>query len=213
MRAFRRGEGANRVRLPGVRREGACAGAAAARSARPGTRSKRRSSARRRRRARTGGTAAHGRRAGRRRPARPLRLAEIDVADFDRLPVGIEEFGRVLGGGIVRGSLVLIGGDPGVGKSTLLAQVCDEVAQAERPGPVRLGRGVAGADRAAGAPAGPGRARTCCSPATPTSARSSRRSRTPGRAWSWSTRSRASTAPTSSRRRAASASFASARCA
>lgn len=60
---------------------------------------------------------------------RPLRLHEIDVADFDRLPVGIEEFGRVLGGGIVRGSLVLIGGDPGVGKSTLLVQVCDEVAK------------------------------------------------------------------------------------
>ncbi|HZO05188.1 MAG TPA: DNA repair protein RadA [Solirubrobacterales bacterium] len=65
--------------------------------------------------------------------ARPLRLAEIDVNDFDRLPVGIEEFGRVLGGGIVRGSLVLIGGDPGVGKSTLLAQVCDEVAKRNGP--------------------------------------------------------------------------------
>ena len=60
---------------------------------------------------------------------RPLRLAEIDIAELDRLPVGIEEFGRVLGGGIVRGSLVLIGGDPGVGKSTLLVQVCDEVAK------------------------------------------------------------------------------------
>lgn len=65
---------------------------------------------------------------------RPLRLDEIDVADFDRLPVSIEEFGRVLGGGIVRGSLVLIGGDPGVGKSTLLVQVGDAVAQ--RNGPV-----------------------------------------------------------------------------
>src|SRR5918998_93429 len=66
-------------------------------------------------------------------PARPVRLAEIDVADFDRLPVGIEEFGRVLGGGIVRGSLVLIGGDPGVGKSTLLVQVSDLVARASGP--------------------------------------------------------------------------------
>ncbi|MCC7370609.1 MAG: DNA repair protein RadA [Chloroflexi bacterium] len=65
---------------------------------------------------------------------RPLRLHEIDVADFDRLAVGIDEFGRVLGGGIVPGSLVLIGGDPGVGKSTLLAQVCNAVA--ERNGPV-----------------------------------------------------------------------------
>src|SRR5689334_12937646 len=65
--------------------------------------------------------------------SRPLRLDEIDVADFDRLAVGIEEFGRVLGGGIVPGSLVLIGGDPGVGKSTLLAQVCDEVARLNGP--------------------------------------------------------------------------------
>ncbi|MCC6174798.1 MAG: DNA repair protein RadA [Chloroflexi bacterium] len=64
---------------------------------------------------------------------RPLRLAEIDTADFDRLPVPMEEFGRVLGGGIVRGSLVLIGGDPGVGKSTLLVQVSDLVAQANGP--------------------------------------------------------------------------------
>ncbi|MGE3270432.1 MAG: DNA repair protein RadA [Chloroflexota bacterium] len=66
--------------------------------------------------------------------SRPLRLSEIDVADVDRLAVGIDEFGRVLGGGVVPGSLVLIGGDPGVGKSTLLAQVCDEVAK--RNGPV-----------------------------------------------------------------------------
>jgi DNA repair protein RadA/Sms len=65
--------------------------------------------------------------------SRPLRLDEIDVADFDRLAVGIQEFGRVLGGGIVPGSLVLIGGDPGVGKCTLLAQVCDEVAKLNGP--------------------------------------------------------------------------------
>src|SRR3954451_6605897 len=65
--------------------------------------------------------------------SRPVRLADIDVTDFDRLAVGIEEFGRVLGGGVVPGSLVLIGGDPGVGKSTLLAQVCDEVAKRNGP--------------------------------------------------------------------------------
>jgi DNA repair protein RadA/Sms len=62
-------------------------------------------------------------------PARPLRLADIDTADFHRLPVGIDEFSRVLGGGVVRGSLTLIGGDPGVGKSTLLTQVANEVAR------------------------------------------------------------------------------------
>ncbi len=64
---------------------------------------------------------------------RPVRLHEIEAADFDRLPVPMEEFSRVLGGGIVRGSLVLIGGDPGVGKSTLLVQVSDLVARASGP--------------------------------------------------------------------------------
>jgi DNA repair protein RadA/Sms len=67
---------------------------------------------------------------GHRNPAsRPLRLADIDTADFDRLPVAMAEFARVLGGGIVKGSVTLIGGDPGVGKSTLLSQVADQVAQ------------------------------------------------------------------------------------
>jgi DNA repair protein RadA/Sms len=66
---------------------------------------------------------------GQQRASRPLRLAEIDTADFDRLPIAIAEFARVLGGGIVKGSLTLIGGDPGVGKSTLLSQVADQVAR------------------------------------------------------------------------------------
>jgi DNA repair protein RadA/Sms len=61
--------------------------------------------------------------------ARPLRLGEIESADFDRIPVGIDEVARVLGGGIVKGSLTLIGGDPGVGKSTLLTQVANTVAE------------------------------------------------------------------------------------
>lgn len=52
---------------------------------------------------------------------------------FERLHVPMEEFARVLGGGIVRGSLVLVGGDPGVGKSTLLTQVCAQVAQTTGP--------------------------------------------------------------------------------
>src|SRR5215510_13809700 len=47
----------------------------------------------------------------------------VDGAEQDRLPSGIGEFDRVLGGGIVPGSLVLIGGEPGIGKSTLLLQV------------------------------------------------------------------------------------------
>lgn len=63
------------------------------------------------------------------RGTRPLRLDEIDASGFDRIQVPIGEFARVLGGGIVRGSLVLVGGDPGVGKSTLLSQVCQAVAR------------------------------------------------------------------------------------
>jgi DNA repair protein RadA/Sms len=61
--------------------------------------------------------------------ARPMRLAELEQADFDRLPVAMSEVARVLGGGIVKGSLTLIGGDPGVGKSTLLSQIADDVAR------------------------------------------------------------------------------------
>src|SRR5262249_30623148 len=47
----------------------------------------------------------------------------IDVSEAERMPSGIDEFDRVLGGGIVPGSMVLIGGEPGIGKSTLLLQV------------------------------------------------------------------------------------------
>ena len=48
------------------------------------------------------------------------------------MPTGIAEFDRVLGGGIVTGSLVLVGGDPGIGKSTLLLQVAGAVAADKR---------------------------------------------------------------------------------
>lgn len=60
---------------------------------------------------------------------RPLRLREVEVSGFERIAVPMQEFSRVLGGGIVRGSLVLVGGDPGIGKSTLLMQVSDGVAR------------------------------------------------------------------------------------
>ncbi len=63
----------------------------------------------------------------------PRRLSEISNEVEERIPVPIEEFARVLGGGIVPGSVVLIGGDPGIGKSTLLLQTT--LAMAER-GPV-----------------------------------------------------------------------------
>jgi DNA repair protein RadA/Sms len=52
----------------------------------------------------------------------PVRLADIDGEVNERILLPIEEFARVLGGGIVPGSVVLIGGDPGIGKSTLLLQ-------------------------------------------------------------------------------------------
>ncbi len=55
---------------------------------------------------------------------KPSLLSEIDVKEEDRLSTGFRELDRVLGDGIVAGSLVLVGGDPGIGKSTLLLQMC-----------------------------------------------------------------------------------------
>lgn len=54
----------------------------------------------------------------------PTRLFDISTKEEERIPTGMEELDRVLGGGIVKGSLSLVGGDPGIGKSTLLLQVC-----------------------------------------------------------------------------------------
>jgi len=59
----------------------------------------------------------------------PRRLSEIEGDVEERLPLSMGEFARVLGGGIVPGSIVLIGGDPGIGKSTLLLQLALELAQ------------------------------------------------------------------------------------
>ncbi|MFN0085333.1 MAG: DNA repair protein RadA [Blastocatellia bacterium] len=62
------------------------------------------------------------------REARPVAFTEIEAQDDSREVTGIEEFDHVLGGGIVPGSLVLIGGEPGIGKSTLLSQVADRLS-------------------------------------------------------------------------------------
>ena len=62
------------------------------------------------------------------REVKPVRYGEIESQDDARISSGIEEFDRVLGGGVVPGSLVLIGGDPGIGKSTLLAQAADKLS-------------------------------------------------------------------------------------
>ncbi len=57
----------------------------------------------------------------------PRKLADIDEKDDPRITTGIKELDRVLGGGIVPGGLMLIGGDPGIGKSTLLLQMCASI--------------------------------------------------------------------------------------
>lgn len=62
----------------------------------------------------------------------PKVLKDIEITSDDRTGTGIKEFDRVLGGGIVKGSLVLVGGDPGIGKSTLLLQMCRHVSASGR---------------------------------------------------------------------------------
>ena len=75
-------------------------------------------------RARRGGAPASG---------RPQPLKDVVLDAGERLPTGIAELDRVLGGGVVRGSLVLIGGEPGAGKSTLLLQAARALAKARPP--------------------------------------------------------------------------------
>ena len=60
---------------------------------------------------------------------KPVALPDIEVSNIARIPSGYKEIDRVLGGGIVPGSLMLLGGDPGIGKSTLLLQVSKQVAE------------------------------------------------------------------------------------
>ncbi len=61
------------------------------------------------------------------RDSTPVALGKIEAQDDARIPSGIEEFDRVLGGGIVAGSLVLIGGAPGIGKSTIVLQMAEQL--------------------------------------------------------------------------------------
>ena len=58
-----------------------------------------------------------------------LPLSKIEMTKEDRMSTQIKELDRVLGGGIVPGSMVLVGGDPGIGKSTLLLQVCKHLSE------------------------------------------------------------------------------------
>lgn len=62
----------------------------------------------------------------------PYRLSEVQFSEETRMMTGIGELDRVLGGGIVVGSLVLVGGDPGIGKSTLLLQMCQQLVAQEK---------------------------------------------------------------------------------
>ncbi|MBQ4537522.1 MAG: DNA repair protein RadA [Lachnospiraceae bacterium] len=59
----------------------------------------------------------------------PCILAEIPIVEEDKIHTGIAELDRVLGGGIVQGSMTLVGGDPGIGKSTLLLQICRNLSE------------------------------------------------------------------------------------
>jgi DNA repair protein RadA/Sms len=61
-------------------------------------------------------------------PGKTLKLSEVTIREEDRLSCGISEFDRTLGGGLVPGSLILVGGDPGIGKSTLLLQAFAHLA-------------------------------------------------------------------------------------
>ena len=82
---------------------------------------------------RTGGGKHAGISTGNRRNTQsvePMPLSRVEMTDQERFTTGIGELDRVLGGGIVPASLVLVGGDPGIGKSTLLLQVCKNLADA-----------------------------------------------------------------------------------
>ncbi len=76
--------------------------------------------------------------AGKARPApvglsrKPQRITQVDTGDEIRFSTGMGELDRVLGGGAVAGSLVLVGGAPGIGKSTLLLQICDQLCAQRR---------------------------------------------------------------------------------
>jgi DNA repair protein RadA/Sms len=65
--------------------------------------------------------------------SKPQKIGEVSTADVARLAIPIQEFSRVLGGGIVPGSLILVGGDPGIGKSTLLLEVAALMANNHGP--------------------------------------------------------------------------------
>ncbi len=66
--------------------------------------------------------------------AKPMKLNSVEGKEAIRTSTGISELDRVLGGGIVKGSLILIGGEPGIGKSTLILQLCYKIAEIKKNG-------------------------------------------------------------------------------
>ena len=64
--------------------------------------------------------------------AEVVALKHVETENEERIHTSIEELDRVLGGGIVPGSLILVGGDPGIGKSTLLLQVCQKLCEKKK---------------------------------------------------------------------------------
>lgn len=61
-----------------------------------------------------------------------VKLKDVQINNEERMPSGIGELDRVLGGGIIKGSLVLVGGDPGIGKSTLMLQLCETIDKSKK---------------------------------------------------------------------------------
>ena len=88
---------------------------------------------------------------------RPVPIDTVELVDEERVSTGIGEFDRVLGGGLVAGTLVLIGGDPGIGKSTLMLQALHGLASSGQQGALCFRGGV----RAAAAPAQPAAGNRC----------------------------------------------------
>jgi len=78
-------------------------------------------------------TTARGRKSAGPVTSRPVRLREVETDGLDRLSLPVQEFSRVLGGGLVPGSLILVGGDPGIGKSTLLLEIAGLAANLHGP--------------------------------------------------------------------------------